>query len=376
MSQELLEVVEVAVIGAGATGVGVGVALKDFGIQNFALLERYKIGASFARWPAEMRFITPSFTSNQFGQLDLNSISLQTSPAFTLRKEHLSGKEYARYLRGVASHYELPVWEGNSVKSVTPLERGFEIVTDKGLIQARFVIWAAGEFQYPNLTPFPGAQHCLHNSRVKSWEKLEGKEFIIIGGAESGIDAAVNLAHCGKLALVLDEEPLWEMKSSDPSVVLSPYTAERLRFALESELIQLEADNKVIEVEKTADGYNVITADGGEWPTPQRPILATGFKGSVQLVADLFEMRDEDGLPKLNRFDESTRTPGLFLLGPQVRHDKVIFCFVYKFRQRFAIIANQIAKRMGKENKAAIKQYRKAAMYLDDLSCCKQECEC
>jgi hypothetical protein len=40
-----------------------------------------------------MRFITPSFTSNQFDHLDLNSISLQTSSAFTLRKEHLSGKE-------------------------------------------------------------------------------------------------------------------------------------------------------------------------------------------------------------------------------------------------------------------------------------------
>ncbi len=376
MTQEILEVVDVAVIGAGASGVGIGIALKDFGIQNFALLEKHKIGASFARWPAEMRFITPSFTSNAFGLLDLNTISLQTSPAFTFRKEHLSGKEYARYLRSVTQHYELPVWEGITVTNVQTIEDGFEIVTNKGLIKARFVIWAAGEFQYPNFTPFPGAQHCLHNSRVKSWEKLEGQEFIVIGGAESGIDAAVNLARCGKLVLVLDEQPLWEMKSSDPSVILSPYTAERLQQALQSELIQLEADNKVLAVEKTATGYHVLTTEDGEWHTPNRPILATGFKGSVEIVKDLFELRAEDSLPKLNRFDESTRTPNLFLAGPQVRQDKVIFCFVYKFRQRFAIIANQIAKRMGKENKAAIKQYRKAGMFLDDLSCCKQECEC
>lgn len=371
-----IESLDVAVIGAGASGVGVGMALKEFGVTSFAILERHKIGASFARWPAEMRFITPSFASNAFGQLDLNAVSLQTSPAFTFRKEHLSGKDYARYLRGVASHYELPVWEGISVAVVRADDDGFDIETDKGLIRARFVVWAAGEFQYPNLNPFPGAQLCLHNSRVKSWAKLTGNEFIIIGGAESGIDAAVNLARLGKSSLVLDEEPLWERNSSDPSAILSPYTAERLREAYDSELIQLEAGNKVTGVEKNGAGFHVLTRDGGEWHTPQRPILATGFAGSVALIGDLFEFRREDGLPKLTKHDESTVAAGLFLAGPQIRHDKVIFCFIYKFRQRFAIVANQIAKRLGKDTKAAVKQYRKAGMFLDDLSCCRQECEC
>lgn len=371
-----IENLDVAVIGAGASGVGVGMALKEFGVTSYAILERHKIGASFARWPAEMRFITPSFASNSFGLLDLNTISLQTSPAFTFRKEHLSGKEYARYLRGVASHYELPVWEGISVSTVQADETGFDVETDKGMIRSRFVVWAAGEFQYPYLNPFPGAQHCLHNSRVKSWAKLAGDEFIIIGGAESGIDAAVNLARLGKSSLVLDAEALWERNSSDPSAILSPYTTERLREVFESELIQLEAGKKVAAVQKTDAGFHVLTEDGGERQTPQRPILATGFAGSVTLIRDLFELRTEDGLPKLNKFDESTITPGMFLAGPQVRHDKVIFCFIYKFRQRFAIVANQIAKRLGRETKTAVKQYRKAGMFLDDLSCCRQECEC
>ena len=35
---------EVIIIGAGAAGVGMGVALKDFGINNFAILERKQIG--------------------------------------------------------------------------------------------------------------------------------------------------------------------------------------------------------------------------------------------------------------------------------------------------------------------------------------------
>ena len=32
--------------------------------------------------------------------------------------------------------------------------------------------------------------------------------------------------------------------------------------------------------------------------------------------------------PLLNQVDESTKTPGLFLVGPAVRHGELSFCFV------------------------------------------------
>ena len=58
-------VYDVVVVGAGAAGVGVAVALKHAGIENFVVSERHTVGASFASWPAETRFITPSYP-NQF----------------------------------------------------------------------------------------------------------------------------------------------------------------------------------------------------------------------------------------------------------------------------------------------------------------------
>ena len=50
---------DVIVVGAGAAGVGMGVVLQDLGVTNFTLLERHEVGASFRRWPQEMRFISP-----------------------------------------------------------------------------------------------------------------------------------------------------------------------------------------------------------------------------------------------------------------------------------------------------------------------------
>ena len=93
---------DVIVVGGGAAGVGVSIALKHAGIENFLVLERQTVGASFAAWPAETRFITPSFPSNSIGMLDLNSIAIGVSPAYSLEVEHPTGRDYAAHLRGVS----------------------------------------------------------------------------------------------------------------------------------------------------------------------------------------------------------------------------------------------------------------------------------
>ena len=93
------------------------------------------------------------------------------------------------------------------------------------------MVWAAGEFQYPRETPgaVVGAELCQHNSRVRSWAKLPGDDYVIIGGYESGCDAAVNLAKAGKQATVLASTASWNVQTPDPSTELAPYTNARLR---------------------------------------------------------------------------------------------------------------------------------------------------
>jgi len=100
------------VVGAGAAGVGV--QARERGTDADAvLLDREGVGASFERWPAEMRFITPSFPSNGFGIPDLNAIAPRTSPAVGLDRQQLSGREYAEYC--VSSGYVKAVdADGNS----------------------------------------------------------------------------------------------------------------------------------------------------------------------------------------------------------------------------------------------------------------------
>ncbi len=363
---------DVVVIGGGAAGVGVSIALMHAGIENFIVLEKHFVGASFASWPAETRFITPSFPSNSIGMLDLNSIAIGVSPAYSLSVEHPTGKEYAAHLRGVAQYYEVPVKEKTGVLRVSKIGDDFRIDTAEDTLRAKHVIWAAGEFQYPRLDGVEGIELCRHTATVPEYEKLEGEEFVIIGGYESGVDAAYHLSRYGKRVRLIDKGCPWEDESSDPSIALSTYSLERMQAEWFKERVELFPRTQIQSVTKKDALYEVKTKDSWGLQSKTQPLFAGGFAGSHLLVSDLFEMR-EDGFPLLSEHDESTTVPGMFLCGPAVRHENLVFCFIFKYRQRFAVVAKAIATSLGLPAEQ-LEGYRQWGMYLDDLSCCGDEC--
>ena len=497
--------VDVLIVGAGAAGVGTALMLtQTFGLDGSRVLmiERGHIGQSFYQWPAEMRFISPSFNQQGWTQsYDLNAVMHGTSPAYSLHTQHPSGVDYAAYLQAMAGSHQLRVRQRTEVVSVTPVGETTgstttscdDATTNKTLfsvkvrsvpgnelhhmgkaqdddkndtetITARYVVWAAGEFQYPRgggaaasakshqASPLsdttgnpktepelqepqlPGADLCLHNSQVRSWADLEGDSFVIIGGYESGIDAAINLAKAGKRTKVLAATSCWSRQTTDPSAELAPYTIDRLREVLAPTfpprvpnppassssravptfsrcIPEFYAPVQVVRVEQTEkDGGGFLVtakwkapeqdsgtaplrnaiptqepgAEGDEWVfhTDNPPILCTGFQGSVAAAAShLFKFADGTdknkcmvGAPLLTSHDESTIHPGVFLVGPTVSHGDLSFCFIYKFRQRFAVVAAKICQGLGVDCQAAVAECRQNNMYLDNFSCCNDTC--
>lgn len=367
-------VYDVVVVGAGAAGVGAAVALRHAGIENFVICDRHTVGASFASWPAETRFITPSYTTNSIGMLDLNSIAIKTSPAYSLEVEHPTGEEYAKYLQLVAQIFKLPVRPNTDVEQVTKVDDGFRIETPGGVLRAKHVIWAAGEFQYPRLNGFVGSELCRHTATIPRYGELDGDDFIVIGGYESGVDVAYHLACRGKRVRVFDKNRPWAEESSDPSVAFSPFTLERIRDNRFYNQVAMYPHMPVESVTRVNGVYEVVAHGGHRFETSVQPLFAGGFEGSEKLVADLFERR-EDGALLLSEHDESTIVPGIFLCGPAVRHDNHVFCFIFKYRQRFAVVAKAIATSLGLPAEA-LEAYRSWGMYLDDLSNCGEECAC
>lgn len=367
--------VNVAIVGAGPAGLGVARVLRDLVVPDVHIFERQSVGASFRAWPQNMRFISPSFPGNAFGLTDLNAISFDSSPAFALKREHPSGAEYAAYLEQAAEIFGLNVTTGVDVWELEPEGNGIVLHTNGGKVRARFVIWAAGQFQYPSDGGIPGAEHGCHSSRIKRWSDHPGEDAIVIGGYESGIDAAIGLANAGKSVTVLSRALAWEEDHVDPSIALSPYTRQRLDVALRRKPITPVGDADILGIERINGLVRVLAADGRSWDCKSEPILATGFAGSTQLIDSWFAF-DDSGSPILTLQDKSTELPGLFLVGPELKRNGHLFCYIYKFRQRFAVVARAIAGRLGLDT-SPLEPYRVNNMHLDDLSCCEADkCLC
>ena len=430
---------DVVIVGAGAAGVGVALTLtKTFGLdpQRVVLVERGdRPGETFRRWPKEMRFISPSFNHQGWsGSFDLNSVMFGTSPAHTLGAEHPSGEDYAFYLGALAHAGDLNIMAKTEVTGVRSRTRnsGFWVdvaprpgTEEEGAepmepLRARYVIWAAGEFQYPKPTDaademFPGEALCRHNSSVRSWKEMSGDDYVVIGGYESGMDAAFNLAACGKKCTVAASTRCWTTTTDDPSTELAPYTVQRINEALEMPTPpRLLAPLRVTKVEEAKGGAKgfLVHATWGEAEddegsfvskrrvteeekgedepgeegteivlrTPQPPILCTGFEGSVSLgvASALFEYGNDQACnahaPVLTDTDQSTITPGLFLVGSLVQHGELSFCFVYKFRQRFGVVANAIAQGLGYDTRDSVQEARQIDMFMDDFTNCQGAC--
>ena len=367
------DVFDVVIIGAGAAGLGAGIALAHSGVGNFVIIDKGPVGSSFASWPEETRFITPSFPSNSIGMLDLNSIAIGVSPAYNMKIEHPTGREYSEHLQSLAEFFELPVRENVEVVRITNEDGLFSVETNYWTISSKNVIWAAGEFLYPRLRGFTGSELCRHTANLVNYADLDGGDFLVIGGYESGTDAAYHLSKRGKKVTMFDKGDPWGLDASDPSASLSTFTYERMREASFEENVTLLPKNPVTSVELLDGIYEVKSKDGRVFRSETQPLLAGGFDGSHTLVSHLFEER-EDGFPLLNERDESTIVPGIYLCGPSVRHDNHDFCFIFKFRQRFAVVAQSIASSMALPTDEFVQAYRDWGMYLDDLSCCGQEC--
>jgi putative flavoprotein involved in K+ transport len=368
-------VLDTLVIGAGPAGIGTALALAAVKGLRFGVVDRGGIGETFRRWPAPQTFLTPSFTGNGFGATDLNAVHPDTSPAFSLGVDYPTGAEYSRYLSKVARHFRLPVHAGTEV---TRLERSgdrFTVETDKGPVVARTVVWAGGDAHNPRAPRMAGNQFADHSSSRAAWEERAGR-LVVIGGYESGIDIACFHVSNGTTVTVVDPAHPWESGSgSDPSFRLSPRTRLRLAAAKATGRLSLVSPGRATGIRRDPDGgHSVAVAGSGALLSDSRPIAATGYGPGLGPTTGLFGERD-DGWPLLDENDESTVTPGLFLAGAALRHGSLKFCFVYKFRQRFAHVAATIADRL-EHDRSGLEAWRSAGMLTDDLSCCGVECAC
>jgi thioredoxin reductase len=217
----------------------------------------------------------------------LNCISPETSPAFSLLTEHPTGKEYAKYLENIAEFFELNIKTDVEVLNVEKEKEIFHLESSNGIYKSKFIIWAAGEFQYPKEKSFEGANLCIKYSDVSSFFDIKGDEILVIEAYESGFDASIHLVNAGKKVSLVGSEDYLSLANSDSSYSLSPFTRDRLR-ETKSDILYY-GESKVKKIVYKNGKYFLTTVNGNELTSKYKPIDCTGFESSLKIIKHLFE---------------------------------------------------------------------------------------
>jgi len=292
---------DLAVIGAGPCGLAVGVAAKRSGLAA-ALFDKGSIVSSLLRYPLYMTFFsTPE-------RLEIAGVPFVTSGEKPTRREALT------YYRKVAEYFQLDVRQYREVVQVRRTDGAFELVashpgTPPEAVAARYLVYATGYFESPNLLGVPGEDlpHVSHFfvEAHPYWRE----RVVIVGGGNSAVEAALELHRVGARVTIVHF--LEQFDRGVKSWVLPDITNRvkdgSVAVRWRSRVVRIEPACVVIRSER----------DGSNESLPADFVLAlTGYRADQRLLRAAGVSIDETtGVPKHVAATMETNVPGVYIAG-------------------------------------------------------------
>ena len=201
-------VLDVAIIGSGFGGLAAALALREAGVEDFALFERANdVGGTWRdnTYPG----CRCDVASN------LYSLSSVPNPAWS--NTYSYQPEIWAYLQGVATsnHLGERIHFGHDVESITfdDASRRWRLRTNHGAFEARAVILATGPLAEPRwpeiegLDTFGGA--VMHTARWDPNVELEHRRVAVIGTGASAVQAVPQIAPLVSHLELFQRTPVW-----------------------------------------------------------------------------------------------------------------------------------------------------------------------
>ncbi|MBM7785337.1 flavin-containing monooxygenase [Tenggerimyces flavus] len=180
---------DVLVVGAGQAGLAVGYHLRRLGLDAQLVDAGSEVGHVWrSRWNS-LRLFTPAQYSG-----------LPGLPFPAPDDTHVGRAEVADYLGQYAKHAELPIRFDARVTSLNRLDGGFSAeLSDGERLPATQVVVATGAYAIPYVpADLAVGVPSVHTSAYREPSQLPGDRVLIVGGGNSGMQIADELALAGR----------------------------------------------------------------------------------------------------------------------------------------------------------------------------------
>lgn len=323
------EEVDILVIGGGQAGLAMGYHLAERGLTFVIADANPEVGHAWrSRWQS-----LKLFTAGQFNNLP--------GMEFPAASDSYPGKDdVADFLQAYVGKFDLPVRLDTTVTRLSRADDGGYLAeTTTGAIQADQVVVATGPFQVPFTPEIAGeldpdlAQ--LHSAAYRSPDDLPDGRVLVVGGANSGQQIALELSDSREVDIAVGEKlptlpqrPLgrdiwwWLTATRLARVPVSSRLGQRLSerdVVIGGGLRELRRQGVGVRPRVTGASGRTITFEDGDSADYDGVAWATGFRIDHSWI-DLPHIKDERGQVKHVR--GVTEAPGLYLLGMTWQHTR------------------------------------------------------
>lgn len=297
----MMEQLDLAVVGTGPCGIGVGIAARRAGVSCI-LFDKSCVASSISKYPTYMTFFSTA------ERLEIGGVPFTIAGDKPVRREALS------YYQRLVRHFELDAHQYESVASIDRTPDGFLVRTlthtgEARNTRARNVVLATGYFDHPNRLGVPGEDLPKVSHGYREGHPYYDQDCVIVGGGNSAVDAALELNRWGaRVTLVHFESSLdrgvkpWVLPD-----ITSRISQGEIGARWGSRVTEIRPASVVIRHERSGQTEEIRN----DW------VLAmTGYTPDPLLLRELGVTFDaKTGIPRHDPETMETDVPGVFIAG-------------------------------------------------------------
>lgn len=286
---------DLIIIGAGALGMTVGIECEKHGLK-YLMLDKGMLVNTIFHFPTNMTFFS---TSKLLEIGDVPFISHGEKPTRT---------EALEYFRRVQEKWKLNMHLYEKVINVQKSETGFIVETEKDRYETMHVVVATGFYDHPVLLNIPGETLAKVKHYYDEPHPYIHQKVVVIGGANSACDVALELFHKGAdVTMVIRESHL----SERVKYWIKPNIENRIKEGS----IKAFFNATVKEIRETE--IDIITPNGVLTLSNDFILAMTGYKPDFTFLAKLGIEWGKDDVQELkyNPDTHETTIPGIYVAG-------------------------------------------------------------
>jgi len=343
----------VAIIGGGPAGLAAAATLKPLGLTVRVLEKAEGVGA---RW------------RNHYDRLHLHTTRTGSAlPGLDIPSAYgrwVKRDDFVTYQEAYAKHHGIELEPGTSVERVERAGAGWRLTTNKGSVDATYVIVATGYNNLPHLPAWPGRETftgtLVHSREYRSGAAYKGKKVMVVGTGNTGAEIATDLVEEGAaevwwsfrtppvilpraLAGIATQAFGILLRPLSPKIVdpimagvgrlfignLQKYGLPRATRGgytgvLEDHVLPIldvglvgaikRGQVKPVATISSFEGNAVMLADG-QRKEPDAVIACTGYRTALDGILGHLGVLDKDGIPTVSGTSQHEGAPNMYFLG-------------------------------------------------------------